>query len=78
MFELGLALLSLAGVLLLRLPPGDRMQAFERQDLVSITLLSTGFALFCAVLSLGRVEWWFEATWMDGPWQAPSPCWPAD
>ncbi|HEY5803614.1 MAG TPA: MFS transporter [Lysobacter sp.] len=64
MFELGLALLSLAGVLLLRLPPGDRMQAFERQDLVSITLLSTGFALLCAVLSLGRVEWWFEAPWI--------------
>lgn len=64
MFELGLALLSLGGVLLLRLPPGDRLRVFERQDIVSVTLLSAGMALLCAVLSLGRIEWWLEASWI--------------
>ncbi|HEY5802281.1 MAG TPA: MFS transporter [Lysobacter sp.] len=64
LFELGLSLLSLGGVLLLRLPPGDRMRVFEKQDIVSVTLLSVGMALLCAVLSLGRIEWWFEAPWI--------------
>ncbi|WP_345779011.1 MFS transporter [Lysobacter sp. S4-A87] len=64
LFELGLALLSLGAVLLLRLPPGDRYKAFERLDALSITLLSIGMALLCAVLSLGRIVWWREAPWI--------------
>jgi MFS family permease len=64
LFELGLTLLSLGGVLLLRLPPGDRYKVFEKLDLFTITLLSIGMALLCAVLSLGRIEWWLEAPWI--------------
>lgn len=64
LFELGLALLSLGAVLLLRLPPGDRDKVFERLDALSITLLSVGMALLCAVLSLGRIVWWREAPWI--------------
>ncbi|QSX73913.1 MFS transporter [Lysobacter arenosi] len=64
LFELGLALLSLGAVLLLRLPPGDRYKVFERLDALSITLLSVGMALLCAVLSLGRIVWWREAPWI--------------
>ncbi|MGV8917222.1 MAG: MFS transporter [Pseudomonas sp.] len=64
LFELGMALLSLGCVLLLKLPPGDRFKAFEPLDFLTFGLLSTGFALFCAVLSLGRIEWWFEAPWI--------------
>ncbi|HEY5805696.1 MAG TPA: MFS transporter, partial [Lysobacter sp.] len=64
LFELGLALLSLGAVLLLRLPPGDRYKVFERLDALSITLLSVGMALLCAVLSLGRIVWWREASWI--------------
>ena len=64
LFELGLALLSLGGVLLLRLPPGDRYKVFEKLDLLTISLLSVGMALLCAVLSLGRIEWWLEAPWI--------------
>ena len=64
LFELGLSLLSLGGVLLVRLPPGDRIKVFEKQDLVSVTLLSAGMALLCAVLSLGRIVWWREAEWI--------------
>jgi len=64
LFELGLALLSLGAVLLLRLPPGDRYKVFEMLDALSITLLSVGMALLCAVLSLGRTVWWREAPWI--------------
>lgn len=64
LFELGMAMLSLGCVLLLKLPPGDRFKAFEKLDFLTFGLLSTGFALLCAVLSLGRIEWWLEKTWI--------------
>lgn len=63
-FELGLALLSLACVLALKLPPSDRIKTFEKLDFLTFGLLSTGVALICAVLSLGRIDWWFEAPWI--------------
>src|SRR5476651_2403964 len=64
LFELGMALLSLGCVLLLKLPPGDRFKAFEKLDFLTFGLLATGFALLCAVLSLGRIDWWLEAPWI--------------
>ncbi|MDU8512712.1 MFS transporter [Pseudomonas syringae pv. actinidiae] len=64
LFELGMALLSLGCVLMLKLPPGDRFKAFEKLDFLTFGLLASGFALLCAVLSLGRIEWWLEAPWL--------------
>lgn len=64
LFELGLALLCLAGVRLLPFPPVERTRAFERLDFVTFPLLATGIGLLCAVLGLGRTLWWFEAPWM--------------
>ncbi|GAA5069459.1 MFS transporter [Lysobacter panacisoli] len=64
LFELGLALLSLAGVLMLRLPPSDRMRVFEKLDFATFALFAPGIALLCAVLSLGRIDWWFDAPWL--------------
>ncbi|WP_413737322.1 MFS transporter [Sodalis sp. RH21] len=63
-FELGLALLSLAGVLLLKLPPSDRIKVFEKKDFLTFILLAPGMALVCAVLSLGRLDWWLSAPWI--------------
>ena len=63
-FELGLALLSLGCVLLLKLPPGDRIRAFEKLDFVTFGLFAPGIALLCAALALGRTVWWFEAPWI--------------
>jgi MFS family permease len=63
-FELGLALISLACVVMLKLPPGDRKQVFEKKDFITFFLLAPGMALICAVLSLGRLDWWFEAPWI--------------
>jgi len=64
LFELGLALIALGGVLVVKLPPGDRMKAFEKLDFVTFLLLAPGMALLCGVLSLGRIEWWFSTPWL--------------
>ncbi|MFJ3487240.1 MFS transporter [Pseudomonas sp. NPDC090202] len=64
LFELGMCLLSLGCVLLLKLPPGDRFKAFEKLDFLTFAILASGFAALCAVLSLGRIEWWLEEPWI--------------
>lgn len=64
LFELGLALVALGCVLLLKLPPGDRREVFEKMDFVTFILLAPGMALLCGVLSLGRIEWWFSTPWL--------------
>jgi len=64
LFELGLALISLGCVIMLKLPPGDRKKVFEKKDFITFFLLAPGMALLCAVLSLGRLDWWFEAPWI--------------
>lgn len=64
LFELGLALISLGCVIALKLPPGDRKKVFEKKDFITFFLLAPGMALLCAVLSLGRLDWWFEAPWI--------------
>jgi MFS family permease len=63
-FELGLALLSLGCVVYLKLPPGDRIKAFEKMDFVTFGLFAPGVALLSAVLALGRTVWWFESRWL--------------
>jgi MFS family permease len=63
-FELGLALLSFGCVLMLKLPPGDRVKAFEKMDFLTFALFAPGVAFLCAVLALGRTAWWFEARWI--------------
>ncbi|WP_287811410.1 MFS transporter [Pseudomonas sp.] len=64
LFELGLALTALGCVFMLKLPPGDRFRTFEPLDFLTFAILATGFALLCAVLSLGRIDWWLEAPWI--------------
>jgi len=64
MFELGLALLTLAAVLTLPLPPSERSKVFERADFVTIALMVPGVGLLCSVLSLGRTVWWAEEPWL--------------
>ncbi len=63
-FEFGLALLTLAAVLFLPLPPSERSKAFERADFVTIGLLFPGVALLCSALALGRTLWWTEEPWI--------------
>lgn len=64
LFELGLAMVCLGAVLILKLPPGDRIKVFEKKDFLTFLLMAPGMALFCAVLSLGRIEWWTSTPWL--------------
>jgi MFS family permease len=57
-FELGLTLACLGSVALLRLPPSERVDAFEPLDFLTFALFAPGMALLCAVLVQGRVVWW--------------------
>jgi hypothetical protein len=62
--ELGLALLTLAAVLALPLPPSERSKVFEPADFVTIALAFPGVGLLCAVLALGRIDWWLDRPWI--------------
>jgi len=64
LFELGLTLVTLAAVLWLKLPPGDRFRAFRPADFLTFSLFAPGVALLCAALTFGRVLWWAETPWI--------------
>lgn len=64
LFELGLAILSVAAVLAFRLPPTVRRKAFEPLDFVTFALFAGSMGLFAAVLGLGRIVWWTQAAWI--------------
>ncbi len=64
MFELGLAMLILAAIIILPLPPSERSKTFERSDFVTIALMVPGVGLLCTVLALGRIDWWTDAAWI--------------
>jgi MFS family permease len=57
-FELGLTLACFSSVALLRLPPSERVDAFEPIDFLTFALFAPGMALLCAVLVQGRIQWW--------------------
>jgi len=63
-FELGLALLTLAAVMILPLPPSEREKVFEKTDFLTVGLLFPGIGLLCAALGLGRTLWWTEEPWI--------------
>lgn len=52
-FELGLALVSLACVIALKLPPSDRKKVFEKKDFITFFLLAPGMAL----VTVSYFEW---------------------
>ena len=64
MFELGLAMLTLAAIIVLPLPPSERSKVFCRADFLTIALMIPGIGLLCTVLALGRIDWWTDASWI--------------
>lgn len=63
-FESGLALCSLAAVVVLKLPLGERIKVFEPLDFLTFALLAPALALIAAVLAQGRILWWTEQPWL--------------
>lgn len=63
-FEAGLALCSLAAVVVLKLPPGERVKAFEPLDFLTFALFTPALGLFAAVLVQGRLQWWTTEPWI--------------
>lgn len=64
LFESGLALIGLAAVNLLHLPPSDRVRVYEWQDIVTFLLIAPALALLAGVLAQGRTQWWTERDWI--------------
>jgi MFS family permease len=64
LFEFGMALICLGCVALVRLPPSKREPAFERLDFLTYPLFAGGASLVCAVMGMGRVDWWTDANWL--------------
>lgn len=62
--ELGMALLSLAAIVIVKLPQGIRIQTFEPLDFLSFALLAPAIALVGAVFAQMRYEWWEDNPWM--------------
>ncbi|MEN2429976.1 MFS transporter [Comamonas sp. F1-6] len=67
LFEAGLALMSFAAVVLLKLPSGLYIRTFEKLDFVTFSLMVPGLGLLIAVLVQGYSRWWFDTpglAWM--------------
>jgi len=64
LLEAGLALLSLAAVGVLRLPPADRARVLEPLDFLTFVLLGGALAAIAAVMGLGRLEGWLHTQWI--------------
>ena len=57
LFDLGMALCSMAAVVILKLPVGVRIKVLEPLDFVTFALLAPAVALIGAVLAQGRIQW---------------------
>ncbi|PNU03760.1 hypothetical protein A8V01_22655 [Novosphingobium guangzhouense] len=64
LLEAGLALLSLAAVGVLRLPPAERARVLEPVDLLTFVLLGGALAAIAAAFGLGRYEGWLHTRWI--------------
>jgi len=64
LFEAGLALCSLAAVVILKLPPGMHIKVFEKRDFLTFALMAPGAAMLVAVLAQGYSHWWLDEPWL--------------
>ncbi|PAM39332.1 MFS transporter, partial [Acinetobacter baumannii] len=63
-FEAGLALCAFAAVVVLKLPPGVQVKAFEPLDFLTFALLAPAVALLVIVLAQGYTRWWLNTPWL--------------
>ncbi|MCD1636478.1 MFS transporter [Martelella mediterranea] len=65
-FEIGLALISLALIYKLPLVSGERVKVISRNDLVAFSFLFIGMGALTVALTVGRIYWWTEKPWIGG------------
>ncbi len=63
-FEAGLALCAFAAVVVLKLPPGVQIKAFEPLDFLTFLLLAPAAGLLVVVLAQGYTRWWLDTPWL--------------
>ena len=63
-FEAGLAVMSFAAVVSLKLPPGVFIKSFEKLDFLTFLLIVPGAGLLTAVLVQGNIRWWTDTPWL--------------
>ena len=64
LFEAGLALCAFAAVVVLKLPPGVQIKAFEPLDFLTFALLAPAVGLLVVVLAQGYTRWWLDTPWL--------------
>ena len=64
LIEIALALMALAAIWRLPLPPSIRQPAFEPLDLLTAVLLLPAISLLAGVLAQGRLLWWTDTPWL--------------
>ncbi|MDM0019759.1 MFS transporter [Variovorax saccharolyticus] len=62
--DAGLALVSVAAINVVRLRPMPTQPMFARGDGLAFTLYASALALFCVVLTQGRLHWWTDTPWI--------------
>lgn len=63
-FEAAMAVLTLAALLALPLPPSRHANVLRRGDALTVALVFPAVMGLCAVLALGRIVWWTERAWV--------------
>lgn len=64
MFDVTLALASVAAIHAVPMHPIPRQKAFNTGDLLAFGLYATGLALICVVVTQGRALWWTDTPWL--------------
>ncbi len=55
---------AFAAVVVLKLPPGIQVKAFEPLDFLTFALLAPAVALLVIVLAQGYTRWWLNTAWL--------------
>ncbi|MEK1897687.1 MAG: hypothetical protein AAAB20_31200 [Rhizobium sp.] len=74
LFELGLSVVTLAVVMLVRLPPNKRENTFEPLDAFTFLLYAAGVGLLGSSLGLGGYLWWTNEAWIGIALATAIPC----
>ncbi|MGN7732500.1 MFS transporter [Ensifer sp. R-19] len=62
--EMALALIALPIIYLLPLTPVPHAKVIQRMDILSYLFVALAFGCLAIVLTMGRLYWWFEASWL--------------